>query len=72
MRNFSKNANGRRDGSAHGKREGKNFHSKSSYSHSKRNYRDNSSDDSEFRERPERRFDGDRPAEDRRFSDRPK
>ena len=72
MRNFSKNANGRRDGSAHGKREGKNFHSKSSYSHSKRNYRDNSSDNSEFRERPERRFDGDRPAEDRRFSDRPK
>jgi len=63
MRNFSKNANGRRDGSAHGK---------SSYSHGKRDHRDNSSDNSRFSDRPKRRFDGDRPAEDRRFSDRPK
>ena len=76
MRNFSKNANGRRDGSVHGKREGKNFHGKSSYSHSKRNFRDDSSDDSKFRERPEkrpeRRFDGEHSSDDRRFSDRPK
>jgi len=75
MRNFSKNANGRRDGSVHGKREGKNFHGKSSYSHSKRNFRDDSSDDSKFRERPEkrpeRRFDGEHSSDDRRFSDRP-